>query len=272
MILLTIELRTMKFSFLNPLTIILLVNFVLFPVLNFAQKPVICNKVDQTILIDGKLNDWKIPLQFFDKSTKATYSFSQSADYLYAVVRVSDTLLQDKLMKTGMVLEIRSKEKKSPLAVYFPLPIKTGQSHDKNDFDRGIHNRKERFVESNFLFKTKGFDGLPLEVKNPAPNGLQAAILFNEAGDFIYEIQIPLKSIRNKIIGFDNEDFKVIFTFPALPSEKEKSRNPDQMASKSRPGKGSGMGQGPKKGSKGMSQKNPLIREKQQISTTLRLK
>src|ERR1017187_1894449 len=58
------------------------------------------------IKVDARINDWEIPLRFYDDKTKLNYSVTNDANNIYLCIRTADPQTQTKITQAGMQIWI----------------------------------------------------------------------------------------------------------------------------------------------------------------------
>ena len=63
----------------------------------WQQKPVVA---------DGKPNEWKIPLKYFDEKSKLQYAITNDFQNLYFCIRATEQETQTKILRAGLQIKI----------------------------------------------------------------------------------------------------------------------------------------------------------------------
>lgn len=168
---------------------------IFFSTLSFAQDEVAKSSwISSPVKIDGKAQEWKLPLRYYDAGTKLFFAFANDDKNLYLCFQAPDEMSQVKIMRAGMevYLSVKGKHK---ISVTFPLPQQTVPAASLND-NSDQQNRKDRrtsFLVQNTLMDVKGFETKNGFIPINDSSGINAAINWDENDKLTYEISIPLK-------------------------------------------------------------------------------
>src|ERR1700739_92720 len=171
------------------------------------------------VVIDGKTNDWEVPLRFFDTKTKLNYSVSNDAENLYICIRATDDDNVSGITRRGLQIWIDTTGKRShQVGILCPIPKKNGstlsengEKHGDNEASGGseeptqsyigipdtskltrMHNR---FIENAKQMHVSGFKTVPDGVLAlPDIYGINLGVSWNNSNILVYEVSIPLKS------------------------------------------------------------------------------
>ncbi len=218
---------------------------------NWQTKPV---------TIDGKTNDWDVPLRFFDTKTKLNYTVSNDGENLYICIRATDNDNVSGITRRGLQIWIDTTGKKShQVGILCPIPkgssSENGERH-KNAEGSGDNmqqpssaytgmpdtmkeNRMHRhFVENAKQMHVSGFKTVPDGILGiPNTYGINIGVSWDNSNVLVYEVSIPFKSFLK---------------YPLLPSDSSKimgisfnfTVTPQRVASSGGGGGGRGMGRG----------------------------
>lgn len=159
------------------------------------------------LLVDGKSNDWNLPLKSYDQESKINYEVSNDRENLYVCMKLVDQQSQYKFLQNGFQLEIGSSIiKGKKCLIEFPLADNMQSTFNMNDdignpgaMDQKIRMLKANSIKSKVLMRLKGFANLPEgDVSLASKTGVSVAINFIEDDILIYEASIPLKNIINR--------------------------------------------------------------------------
>jgi hypothetical protein len=171
------------------------------------------------VVIDGKTNDWEVPLRFFDTKTKLNYSVSNDAENLYICIRATDDDNVSGITKRGLQIWIDTTGKRShQVGILCPIPKKTGgttsENGEKHGGNGGSENIEEpaqtytgipdtsrltrmhnRFIENAKQMHVSGFKTVPDGILAlPDIYGINLGVSWNNENVLVYEIAIPFKS------------------------------------------------------------------------------
>ena len=211
-----------------------------------AQKDTVstCIKMTTKVAVDGQLNDWQIPLKFYDKKTSVAYSIANDDKNLYIVYRISDSLLYHKILRTGMIVQIDTLGKKDgQLAISFPMPVRPDRASASKS---GGRISTQELVNEAKMMELSGFKSGNGRSPNVAKNGIAASIQLDGNKDFIAEFRIPLKELTaGAIEKFQTNAMGINLMIPAMKSGagEGEARRPQQAGdSQMGPGRGHGGG------------------------------
>jgi hypothetical protein len=177
----------------------------------FAQKlpnvQEISVRAPANIRVDGKPAEWNNQFQAYNKATEIYYTLSNDNEKLYLTVKATDPDIVNKIICAGIVLTINASGKlkdEGGVAVRFPVLDKSTFPVNKPpiDLDNGFGLSADAFLLSlnkqiTALTKdilVEGVTEIPnhlLSIYNP--EGIKAAVLFDDQTNLNYEIAIPLK-------------------------------------------------------------------------------
>jgi hypothetical protein len=171
-------------------------------------------KRDNALVIDGKINDWKLPLPLFDQESKINYEVSNDAENLYVCMKLVDQQSQFKFLQNGFKLELGSSSTKGKKClIEFPLADNIQPTFNSNSdignplaMEQKIRMLKANSIKSKVMMRLKGFVNLPEgDVSLAAKTGVNVAINFIEDDILIYEAAVPLKNIIGRpVIAADS--------------------------------------------------------------------
>jgi hypothetical protein len=79
------------------------------------------------VVADGILNEWSVPLQYYDENTKLNYDITNDQKNLYVSIRSNDEQIQTKMLRGGFTLWIDVTGKKKQITgITYPLKTKEG--------------------------------------------------------------------------------------------------------------------------------------------------
>ena len=160
------------------------------------------------VTTDGKIDDWTLPLPYYDTDTRLNYTITNDDKNLYICFRTADVQAQMKLLKAGFTLWIDTKGKKNQLTgIRYPLPQSLLPDHGENLSTSSPRGEKrdmskvgQRLLASQKQMELIGF-------KNTAnggnPNGMTflrtnegiaVAMNADSTGELVYEATIPFKT------------------------------------------------------------------------------
>jgi hypothetical protein len=156
---------------------------------------------DTPVLIDGKINDWGLPLRFSNPEYSMQYAVTNDNRNIYVCVYTKDASFHRRILKAGMSISFDPKgEKEKKMSLDFPVKKPDEPSENRNG--NPIRNTDTRVVEEQLIFQsdyynTTGF----LNLENGQfdityqKNNIQVAIKLSDDSSLVYEAAIPIKYI-----------------------------------------------------------------------------
>ncbi|MCH2023225.1 MAG: hypothetical protein MK207_12170 [Saprospiraceae bacterium] len=181
-----------------------------------SSKNIIQNKYynpDSTIVVDGVLDDWEMPLERPVTFTDIQYKTANDASNLYICVRIPDKEIQRRIMGLGMSVFIDTLAKRrDKVGVGYPLALTQNQI-EKISFEAqkdgiGLDDRAldKAYAKISQEFELIGFIEEDIDekirVSNLASKDLKTAIGFDHVSAMICEFKIPLNMLFNHIINY----------------------------------------------------------------------
>jgi len=160
------------------------------------------------VKVDARINDWNIPLRFYDDRTKLNYSLTNDAKNIYLCMRATDALTQMKITQAGMQIWIDTTgKKKHNIGIFFPLPtgvkMKYREQPDSPGSDRIDKQDRSKmrndFIAANKEMQVKGFKPplggfIPLR----SDSGINICMNWDSTNTLIYEAKIPFSTFYKK--------------------------------------------------------------------------
>lgn len=162
------------------------------------------------VKIDARINDWEIPLRFYDDKTKLNYSVTNDENNLYLCMRATDMQTQMKITQAGMQvwLDTTGKNKHS-IGISFPLStgvkMKYGEQTGSDSPNSDITDKHDRlkmrndFLAANKEMQVTGFKP-PLAGFIPlhSDTGINLSMNWDSTNTLIYEAKIPFSTFYKK--------------------------------------------------------------------------
>ena len=155
------------------------------------------NAQNKEITIDGKGNDWPIPLKNYDSQTQISYSITNDNANLYFCFRTEDLKVQSRLIKMGFQISIDTKGRKSTKNSFLYKPelnISPRERHAGKPLEIGL---KTEFKLSPMIVTLKGFANYSKEttldirtLKNEA-----FALDWDSSNVLIIEYKVPFSEL-----------------------------------------------------------------------------
>jgi hypothetical protein len=170
------------------------------------------------VTVDGKTPEWSNPLRFYDEKNRISYTISNDRQNLYLCCRISDELLQTKIMSAGLEFGIDTLGKKSfPINIKYPVGIKSNPESKRNTSPQAksgsIEKSDRSFFNQKLLTEARemqlvGFKppiGRIISLSDPTHTGILAAINFDSRGNMYYEAVIPFSTFyKNELTPADS--------------------------------------------------------------------
>jgi len=154
------------------------------------------------IKVDGNLKDWGDSLRYYNDEKKFYYTLANDKTTLYAAIRVPERLDQIKTLRAGITLGIDPRgKKKETFAITFPLadpgstpdfakPQNENGEVTQEDRDELMRERVTKLRN----IKVEGFKDIEGDMITTSNTyGIKAAIDYDEKGNLVYELAIPLQ-------------------------------------------------------------------------------
>jgi len=118
----------------------------------------ICAQNKQTIVVDGNLNDWSYPMQYYDSETKLNYSIAYADSAFFFCIQAIEENTQMHLLKVGFQISLDPKGKKKQKfnLVYKPQMMSVKDKPEKPS----IENLKKEFTQKPIIVSLSGFTGI----------------------------------------------------------------------------------------------------------------
>ena len=154
------------------------------------------------VKVDGKINDWEIPLRFFDYKTNINYSVTNDLHDLYICMRIADVQMQTKIIRAGMEVWIDTTgKKKKNVGISFPLSTGEKMKYgEKEGTDSPRSETRDRakmrtaFLASNRDMQLKGFKHLNGFVPLRNDSGVNVSMNWDSSGTLIYEAKVAFRA------------------------------------------------------------------------------
>jgi hypothetical protein len=165
----------------------------------FAQKQTENLPAPAVVKIDGKVNEWTSPFQV-NKPTKLSYIIANDAKNLYLVIQSEDSLVNSRILLTGISFMINSagKKKEGPF-VMFPLVPKVPRTRGGGQMPAAevplaqlvaTHRKAIADIKEIKLSGFKDITDETISIYNEY--GIKGAASFDDKDNFLYEMAIPL--------------------------------------------------------------------------------
>jgi hypothetical protein len=212
----------------------------------------------QPIIIDGKINDWSLPLQYFNAETKLNYSITNDDSAFYFCIRATEENTQMRLTQFGFQLSIdpNGKKKQKFNLIYKPeRKMSPGGGLNGKPLQETIKNE---FRQKLLLVSLNGFTGIANETYiSKDMKTVQFAMDWDSSKMLNIEYKVPFSAI-----SYDSTmkqlSFGIILFAMEMPSGG--MQPPDGMGSSSPSGISMPQGNGMPPG--GMNGMNDMFSEK----------
>jgi hypothetical protein len=156
---------------------------------------------DKPVVVDGKIDDWELPLRFSDPSYSMQYAVTNDNKNIYVCIYTKDQAFQLRMLRAGMSICFDPKgEKNKNMSLVFPIrksvvPVANGNGEPIRSSD--IKMTEEQFLLQSDFYNTTGL--LNLENGQFAvadrKNNIQLAIKLNSDSSLVYEAAIPIRYV-----------------------------------------------------------------------------
>jgi hypothetical protein len=191
---------------------------------SFAQTSV-AQWFNGNAVADGKINEWKLPLRFYDDKTHLNYNVVNNDSFLFVVVRVSEETYQMKVVHAGLkfAIDTPGKKKGGPL-IAFPIgisgTIQKKQQNQQSQQPYGVNGMRAR-MKSGFLeMQLTGFKASNGVDSTTAANGVSAGADWDSSGVLNIEFKIPFTSFYHVLSAKDDagKTFSLTITENSSPA------------------------------------------------------
>ncbi len=192
---------------------------ILFTLSSYSQKKAEfqSTKIQTDILVNGIGDEWPQPFQFSDD--KITYGISNNDNYVYLLVQSFDRTIQQKIMRSGITLNISTKGKQRvKLIVNYPMrssgdnPTRQQMQNPTAEIQQArqsLEGRNLRMSSNTAEMKIKGFETVNGIIPAKNEDGINAAISWEGEALITYELAIPIEEITGGNSLQDSEDLAI---------------------------------------------------------------
>jgi hypothetical protein len=213
---------------------------------------------EKTVVADGKPLEWKIPLRYYDESSKLQYTVTNDFHNMYFLIRVADQQAQTKMLKAGLQLWIDTTgQNEHHIGIMFPLSSAVRKAEEEepvlvNADKRDSKSEKIKFRSGYKEMELIGFKS-PIVGINPINSkyGITASINWDSLDVMTYEAIVPFRTFyKDSITPKDSLKLMgvsiVLNAIPLMKTEGEHEGRAGRLqgAGGGVPGSGSGMPQG----------------------------
>ncbi len=180
---------------------LLLLFFCPFFIPAFGQETFTAGYRSDSIIIDGKADEWPIPFRFSDYNSRIVYNIKNDESYLYFCFKTDNRMTVMKMLRLGFDISIDTTGKKKR-DWHLQFPMRNAPEHKpeeaRNELLAGDFRQMQLRMKSEVnAMLAEGFIGLPNQVLSLAnTNGIKAAVDFDKENAFIVELAIPLNYIQ----------------------------------------------------------------------------
>jgi len=156
---------------------------------------------DTPVLVDGKINDWSLPLRFSNPEYSMQYGVTNDDKNIYVCVYTKDESFQKRILRAGMSIFFDPKgEKDKKMSLIFPVKKPDEPADNQNGNPIRYSDTKtteEQLLLQSDYYNTTGF----LNLENGQfdityqKNNIQVAIKLNGDSSLVYEAAIPIKYV-----------------------------------------------------------------------------
>lgn len=183
------------------------------------------------IRVDGKTNEWGDKYQAYNNSTDVFYTIANDNEKLYLVLKVTDKAIISKIIAGGITFVVSprgKKNQKDQFAITFPVYDQNNKpdidilnnpeilkQESKAEVGSAVAQANKKLIGSSKEIKitgTKIITDTLISVYNDA--GIRVAARFNSAGDYIYELALPIKYLNLSTDAPDKFSYNVKLNEP----------------------------------------------------------
>ncbi len=168
----------------------------------FAQLDVSTAKWKSKVIIDGKPDEWSLPLGFYNTETKLFFAVANDSNNLYLCFQSNDEGNQVKINVAGMSVSLSSKGKhRCNATINFPLTDKKSRFAEDDliaEKKPDMASLKNTFILQNSNMDISGFASQKGVIPINDSSGINAAINWNQNFIMTYELRLPLKELFGK--------------------------------------------------------------------------
>jgi len=246
----------MRFLF---LVILSLINFV-----SSAQTSV-AQWYSGNAVADGKINEWHLPLRFYDDKTHLQYNIVNNDSFFFVVVRLSEPSYQMKVIHAGLKFIIDTTgKKKSATIISFPIgnsgAIQKKEPDQQGQEQYGVNGMRARMKSQLLQMQLTGFKTANGIDSTTAPNGVSSGADWDSSGVLNIEFKIPFTSFYHILSASADANKQFVFTLtenssppPAMHAGHSSYDNGSDMGGDANGEMGGGMHHGMNTGMNGDS-------------------
>lgn len=193
------------------------------------------------VVVDGKSDDWMMPLRFSDSKTKLNYNVTNDNENLYFAFRLTDENMIRGFMQSGMQITIdkSGKKKMKPGYAVIRFPVQK-RGKPANPPEKGfdpLSGKENDPAQIPFEAEFKGFKSLYNGTYKSGDKPDVEFVMCRDKNNVLFcEMKVPFKSFYNEmLVAEDNSKLIGIkFTFQSSAGNQERQDMP-----------GGGQGRGP---------------------------
>lgn len=191
------------------------------------------------VTIDGNLNDWQTPLEFYNKESGLAYSLSNDSSNLYFCLLIADKPMQMKIMRAGMTIGLDTGNSRKPLhLINYPIQTTVLTDHTAIKQRPDMEDIKDSFKKSQNIMNLSGFKSENGPAPLSASNSVAVCMDWNKNDDLVYEARIPIASFWKETLTHEDASklLSLHIRVPALERPSFGRPNRDGRPSGGRPG------------------------------------
>lgn len=199
--------------------------------------------------IDGLASDWVLPPLF--KTEKISFSVSNNENYFYLLIQSPDQTVQQKIMRSGMTVNISSKEgKKKKVQLMFPLKSNALDNKERLTPDpegnvKLVDQRammRQKFIERCTEMRIRGIKAVKGQI--PINNEYDILVAINWEGENLltYELQIPIDELVSEAPLTDLASYELDIKIQVHSIPQPERSSTDVSSGGGRGGRGGGGG------------------------------
>ncbi|MEI9921967.1 MAG: hypothetical protein WDO14_24710 [Bacteroidota bacterium] len=221
---------------LSSITFILLIIFAIAGGCGGSKKiPATTEWRAQSVVVDGKTDDWQLPLRYANAATGLNYSISNDDKKLYFCFTTIERRPLAKITMGGLQIQVAASGA-DPAIMTYPIPgtIQPEKGSSKNKQQQQSQNKKEfQLSEEATSLQVSGFPFAKATTELPLANkyGVNVGTEFGK-DRFSYEASIPLEGLN-----LEGKEISITIVLKGIPKDQMKtSYNGMQQGNRTGPG------------------------------------
>lgn len=173
----------------------------------------------QAVVVDGKTDDWQLPLRYANAATGLNYSVSNDDKKMYFCFTTIDRRALAKITMGGLQIQVAAAGG-TPATLTYPIPgTIQPEKPSKNKQDNNNKKKEFQLSEEATSLQVSGFPFAQATTELPLINKYGVNVGTNFGTDrFAYEASIPLEGLN-----FEGKDLEITIILKGMPKSQMKS-------------------------------------------------